>query len=97
MPERKGKMKIILILLVLLEVVFLSWAFASNLPRRSADVNAFMRYQNAPTEENKALWLKERQTTQSEVNLRVTLGVCLATANLILIGWVARRSKTSLT
>jgi hypothetical protein len=43
------------------ELVFLSWVFGSNLPRRSADIDAFMRYQGAPTERNKDLWLKERE------------------------------------
>jgi hypothetical protein len=81
----------------LLEVVFVSWIFASNLPRRSADLDAFRRYQSAPTEENKELWLKERQKTQSEVRLRASLGVCLAAGNLFLIGWVVRRRTTSST
>lgn len=94
---RIGKKAVLLIVLAFLEVVFLSWVFASSLPRRSADIDAFMRYQNSPTEGNKALWLKERQKTQSEVTLRVTLGVCLAAGNLFLIGWVARRRTISST
>jgi len=90
-----GKKAVSLVVLGFLEVVFLSWIFASNLPRRSADINASMRYQSAPTEENKELWLKERQKTQREVRLRVSLGVCLATGNAFLIGWVARRRTIS--
>jgi hypothetical protein len=88
---RIGKKIVLFVVLGFLEVVFLSWAFASNLPRRSADIDAFMRYQGVPTEENKELWLKERQKTQHEVRLRVSLGACLAVGNLFLIGWVARR------
>lgn len=90
-----GKKVVLLVVLGFLEVVFLSWVFASNLPRRSADIDAFMQYQRAPTEENKELWLKERQKTQSEVSLRVSLGVCLAVGNGFLIGWVARRRTKS--
>jgi len=82
---------ILLVVMGLLEVVFLSWIFASNLPRRSADIDAFMRYQSAPTEENEKLWLQERQKTQSEVRLRKSVGACLALGNLLLIVWVARR------
>jgi len=77
----------------LLELVFLSFVFASNLPRRSADVEAFARYQSAPTKENEQLWLQERQKTQREVTLRKSAGTFLALGNLILIGWVARRWK----
>jgi hypothetical protein len=88
---RIGKKTVLLVVLGFLEVVFLSWIFAANLPRRSADIDAFMRYQGAPTEENKGLWLKEREKTQSEVRLRVSLGLCLAVGNLFLIGWVVRR------
>jgi len=94
---RIGKKTVLLVVLGFLEVVFLSWIFASNLPRRSADIDAFMRYQSAPTEENKSLWLKEREKTQSEVRLRVSLGVCLAAGNLFLIGWVVRRGTKSST
>jgi hypothetical protein len=94
---RIGKKTVLLVVLGFLEVVFLSWIFASNLPRRSADIDAFRRYQSAPTEENKSLWLKEREKTQSEVRLRVSLGVCLAAGNLFLIGWVVRRGTKSST
>jgi hypothetical protein len=87
----RTKRTILLVVLGLLEVVFVSWVFASNLPRRSADIDAFRRYQSAPTEENKELWLQERQKTQSEVGLRKSLGACLAVGNLLLIVWVARR------
>jgi hypothetical protein len=79
------------------EIIFLSWVFASNLPRRSADIDAFARYESAPTEENKELWRKEREKTQNEVRLRVRLGACLATGNLYLIVWVAKRRTVSST
>jgi hypothetical protein len=90
-----GKLRklVFFIVMGLLELVFLSWVFASNLPRRSADLNAFARYQKAPTKENEDLWLKERQKTQNEVILRKSVGICLASGNLILIVWVARRWK----
>jgi len=94
---RIGKKIVLLVVLGFLEVVFLSWVFASNLPRRSADIDAFMRYQGTPTEENKELWLKERQKTRNEVRLRVSIGVCLGAGNLFLIGWVARRRTISST
>jgi hypothetical protein len=92
---RIGKKTVLLVVLGFLEVVFLSWIFAANLPRRSADIDAFMRYQSAPTEENKAPWLKKREKTQSEVRLRVALGVCLAGGDLFLIGWVVRKGTKS--
>ncbi|PYU43974.1 MAG: hypothetical protein DMG54_10735 [Acidobacteria bacterium] len=92
---RTGKKTVLLLVLGFLEVVFLSWTFASNLPRRSADIDAFMRYQSAPTEENKELWLKERQKTQNEVTLMTSLGVCLAVGNGFLMGWVVRRRAKS--
>jgi hypothetical protein len=38
-----------------------------NLPRRSADIDAFMRYQSAQTEENKERWLKELQKKKLKV------------------------------
>jgi hypothetical protein len=91
---RTGKKAFLLVVLGLLQVVFLSLVFASNLPRRPADIDAFMRYQSAPTEESKELWLKERQNTQREVRLRVSLGVCLAVGDLFLIGWIALRRIT---
>jgi len=94
---RTGKKTVLPVVLEFLEIVFLSWVFASNLPRRSADIDAFMRYQGAPTEENRDLWRKEREKTQSEVRLRVSLGVCLAVGNLFLMGWVARRGTKSST
>jgi hypothetical protein len=93
---RSTKKAILLVVLGLLEVVFASWILASNLPRRSADIEAFTRYQNAPTDQNKELWLKERQQTQNEVRLRVFVGICLAAGNLFLIVWVARRRSPSL-
>jgi len=89
------KKTVALIVLALLEVAFVSWVFTPVIPRRSADVDAFRAYQKEPTEESKQLWLKERQTTQSEVRLRVSLGVCLAAGNLLLIGWIARRRTIS--
>jgi hypothetical protein len=94
---KTGKKIVLLVVLGFLEVVFLSWIFASNLPRRSDDIEAFRRYQGAPTEENKEVWLKERQKTQGEVRLRVSLGGCLAAGNLFLIVWVARRRTISST
>ena len=94
---RTGKKTVLLLVLGFLEVVFLSWTFASNLPRRSADIDAFMRYRSAPTEENKELWLKERQKTQNEVTLMTSLGICLAVGNGFLMGWVARRRTKSST
>jgi hypothetical protein len=92
---RKWKKAILVVALGFLEVIFLSWVFASNLPRRSADIDAFTRYQSVPTEENKERWYKEREKTQNEVRLRVVLGVCLAAGNLFLIMWVARRRAVS--
>jgi hypothetical protein len=88
---KTSRKAILILVLGLVEVVLLSWIFATNLPRRSADIDAFVRYQNAPTEVNERLWLQERQKTQREVSLRKSLGACLAFGNLILIGWVARR------
>jgi hypothetical protein len=82
-------------ILGLLEVISLSWVLASNIPHRSADVEAFMRYQSAPTTENKELWLKERQRTQNEITVRRYLGGCLALGNALLIGCVARRRTGS--
>jgi hypothetical protein len=87
----RGKKIAILIFLSFIEIVFLSWIFEANLPHRSADVAAFTRYQDAPTEENKARWLKEREITQSEVRLRTSLGVSLAVGNLFLVMWTASR------
>jgi len=72
-------------------VVFASWAFASNLPRRSADIETFRRYQSAPTEANKQFWLQERQKTQNEVTWRKYAVVVLAFGNVFLIVWIARR------
>src|SRR5438445_12826643 len=93
---RIGKKTVLLVILGFLEVVFLSWVFASNLPRRRTDIDAFMHYQSVPTEENKELWLKERKKTQSEVRLRVSLGVCLAVGNLFVIARIVRmRTKSS--
>jgi hypothetical protein len=59
--ENTRKCAVLLVVLGFWELVFLSWVFGSNLPRRSADIDAFMRYQGAPTERNKDLWLKERE------------------------------------
>ena len=85
----------LLVVLGLLEMVFLSWIFASNLPRRSADIEAFARYQTAPTQENEKLWQREREKTQSEVRLRKSVGAGLAAANVLFIVWVARRRAKS--
>ncbi len=81
----------LLIVMGLLEIVFLSWIFASNLPRRSAEIEAFVRYQAAPTQENEKLRQQERERTQSEVTLRKSVGACLAVGNVLLVVWVARR------
>ena len=94
---RTSKKTILLVVLGLLEVVFVSWVFAPILPRRVAEMDTFRVYQRAPTEENKKFWLKERQKTESEVRLRVSLGVCLAAGNLFLIGWLTRKHSTSFT
>jgi hypothetical protein len=85
----------VLVVLAFLEIVFLSLVFASNLPRRRADIDAFWKYQNAPTEGNKQTWLKVRQETELEVRLRVFFGFCLATGNAFLIRWVAQRRTIS--
>ena len=90
---KTGKKAILLVILGFLEVVFLSWILASNIPHRSADVSAYMTYQSAPTSENKDLWLKERQITQLEIKRRRYFGAFLALGNLVLIGWVARKQK----
>lgn len=90
---RTWKKIVLLVVLAFLEVVFLSWVFASNLPRRSSDIDAFMRYQNSPTEENKELWLKERQITENEVTRRRGVGAALALGNLFLIGWLVRKRQ----
>jgi|SRR5882672_7433666 len=87
----KVKKNVILIMLGVLEVVFLAWILASNVPRRSADLAAFSQYQSMPTSENKELWLKERRVTQNEVQLRRYTGTFLAIGNLLLFIWVARR------
>lgn len=94
---RIWKKIVLTVVLGFLEIVFLSWVFASNLPRRSADIEAFTRYRNAPTEENRELWSKEREKTQNEVRLRVLLGVGLAVGNAFLIVWIARRKTISST
>jgi hypothetical protein len=75
----------------LLEIIFLSWAIAANRPRRASEMAAFMSYQNAPTIENMALWLKERQVSEREVTLRRYSGGFLAVGNLGLIIYLARR------
>lgn len=90
-----AKKTILLVILGLLEVVFASRIFASNLPRRSADIEAYRRYQSTPTEENKELWLQERQKTQNEVTLRRYVGAALAFGNLVLIVWVASQKRRS--
>ncbi len=77
----------------LLEVVFLSWIFASNIPHRSADISAFQQYRATPTEENKKRWLREREKTQREVTIRKSLGAFFAFGNALLMVWVARRQK----
>lgn len=99
-PEPESQMRTwkkvtLIVVLAFLEMVFLSWGLASNLPHRRSEVDAFTRYESAPTQENKQLWNKERERTESEVRLRATLGVCLAVGNLFLIGWVARRPPVS--
>jgi hypothetical protein len=87
---RTGKISI-LFLLVFLEIVFLSLALGSHLPRRSSELEAFTRYQKAQTPQNRESWLKERQFSEREVKLRKGIGYSLAVLNLCLIIWVAKR------
>jgi|SRR5580658_9894264 hypothetical protein len=88
-----GRKAVLLIFLAFLEIVFLSWVFASSLPRRSADIDAFMRYQSAPTEENKQLWLNQRHITENEVTQRRGVGTALALGDLFLMGWLVRKRR----
>jgi len=89
MGERKKT--VLLAVLGLLEVVLLSWIFAANVPRRSADLETFTRYQNAPTAGNREVWLRERRITQREVTRRRYIGSIFAVGNLVLIGWAAQK------
>jgi hypothetical protein len=88
---RKLKKAVSLVLLGFLEVVFLSLILANTLPRRSADIDSFARYEKAPTAENREIWLKERQKTENEVDVRRYVGGCLALGNLFLIVYIARK------
>ena len=81
----------VLTVLGLLEIVFLSWALASNLPRRESELAAFTRYQSAQTPENMEQWLKERQVSEREVILRKSVGYFLVVGNLCLIVYLGRR------
>jgi hypothetical protein len=65
---------VILGILGFLEVIFLSWAIAPNLPHRSAELKEFAKYQNAQTDENKEAWLKERKKTKMRWSLGDTWG-----------------------
>jgi hypothetical protein len=88
----KIKRIIIIAVLGLLEVVFISWAVASNLPHRNSEILALQKYQNDPTEENKRALLKEQEITQSEVTKRRVIGVCLGSGNLLLLVWLLRKA-----
>lgn len=88
--RRAGRV-IMLSILGLLEVIFLSWAIAPNLPHRSADLREFAKYQSAPTDQNRELWIQERERTQSQMRFRRYIGGGLAAANLFLIVWLGRR------
>jgi hypothetical protein len=83
------KKTIVLTVLGFLEVVFLSWALASNLPHRSADAKSLQSYLAAPTPEHYSLWVKEHQITLTEVKWRRYVGTTLAVGNLLLIGFLA--------
>jgi hypothetical protein len=70
--------------LAFMELVFLSMVVSPILPRRSADIAAFMKYANIPTAENKDLWLAERRKTEKEVTMTRSLGIALGLANAAL-------------
>jgi hypothetical protein len=91
MSMRLAKKVTIFGIFALLEVLFLSWAIAPNLPHRSADLRAFAKYQSAPTDQNKDIWLKEQQSTQNEMKLRRYLGSTLAFGNIFVVVWLVRR------
>ena len=92
---RTWKKAVLIAVLGFLELVFLSWVLASNLPRRAAEIEALTRYENAPTEENEKLWTKERERTENEVRLRIISGVCLSIGNAFLLRWVIRKRAIS--
>jgi hypothetical protein len=73
------------------EIVFVSWAIASNRPRRSSEVQAVTRHVAAPTPENKKLLVREQHVTEREIGTRKLLGYSLVVANLCLIALIARR------
>jgi len=86
---RTWKKVVLLSVLGFLEMVFVSLIFASNLPHQRSELDAYTRYQNSPSEENKDLWLKEREKIDGEIRLRISIGCGLATANLAIILWIA--------
>ncbi len=86
------RVAVILVLLVL-EILFVSWALASNRTRRSSELAALTRYQQNPTAENRVLWMKEQQITNNQVSLRKGIGSVLAGTNLCLIVVVARAKQ----
>ena len=88
--RRAGRV-ILLSILGVLEVVFLSWAIAPNLPHRSADLREFAKYQSAPTDQNRERWLQERERTQSQLRFRRYIGGGLAAANLLVMLRLGRR------
>ena len=92
---RTWKKAVLVAVLGFLELVFLSWVLASNLPRRAAEIEAFTSYENAPTEENKKLWTKEREKSENEVRLRMISGLCLSIGNAFLLWWVIRKGAIS--
>jgi hypothetical protein len=78
-------------MLGLLEVAFLALIFASNRPRRSAEIDALTRYEIAPTRLNYEAWQKEGRITQNEVTLRKGMGFVLAVSNLAVMVLVYRK------
>ena len=90
-PMRNWKKVVSLVLLGFLELVFLAWILANNLPRRSADLDAFSRYERSRTAENLEAWMKERRKTENLVHWRRFVGGCLALGDLFLIVSIARK------
>jgi hypothetical protein len=85
------KKAVILGILGFLELMFISWAIAPTVPHRSVELKEFAKYQDAPTDENKEIWLRERRRTRNEVMLRRAVGGGLGFGNLFLIAWAIRR------
>jgi hypothetical protein len=85
----------LLIMLGPLEAVFLALIFASNRPRRSAEIDALMRYEIAPTRENYEAWQKEGQISQNEVTFRKGTGFVLALSDIAVMVRVYRRKRAT--